>query len=179
MRNGKWKTVKNLRKKGTYAMLVYDEIETKEKYKKKFFLRFFYKIKSFCKWILNIALQIYKKKSLLALNRTSLILSNFNNFSSKHLLILKKSSRPLQDMCLRRRQHVFSVTIFYLPRRIGRQKIVTLKTSAISLEDRQKVDIERSVKQKLLVQFFAYIVLHFKKLPRKTHTFLPIHQTYT
>ena len=49
MRNGKWKTVKNLRKKGTYAMLVYDEIETKEKYKKKFFLRFFYKIKSFCK----------------------------------------------------------------------------------------------------------------------------------
>ena len=35
----------------------------------------------------------------------------------------------------RRLQHVFSVTILRLPRRLGRQKIVTLKTSWRRLED--------------------------------------------
>ena len=38
------------------------------------------------------------------------------------------SSRRLQDMSSRRLQDVFSVTIFRLPRRLGRRKIVTLKT---------------------------------------------------
>ena len=154
-------------------MLVYDEIETKEKYKKKFFLRFFHKIKSFCKCILNIALQIYKKKSLLALNRTSLILSTFNKFSSKHLLILKKSSRPLQDMSLRRRQHVFSVTIFYLPRRIGRQKIVTLKTSTISLEDKQRLTSNVVLSRHFWCSFLPIYSYILKSLPAKLPHFYP------
>ena len=54
---------------------------------------------------------------------------------SKHLLVLKTSSRRLQDMPWRRLQHVFSVTILRLPRRLGRRKIVTLKTSWRRLED--------------------------------------------
>ena len=77
-----------------------------------FFLKFFYKIKSFYKWILNIALKIFQKKKLLALNRKSLILSTFNRLPSKRFLVLNKSWRRLQEMSLRRIQHVFSVTIF-------------------------------------------------------------------
>ena len=45
------------------------------------------------------------------------------------------SSRRLQDMSSRRLQNVFSVTIFRLPRRLGRRKIVTLKTFWRRLED--------------------------------------------
>ena len=52
-----------------------------------------------------------------------------NRLPSKHLLVLKTSSRRLQDMCWKRLQHVFNVTILRLPRRLGRQKIVALKTS--------------------------------------------------
>ena len=37
---------------------------------------------------------------------------------SKHLLVLKTSSRRFQDMSWRRLQHVFSVTILRLPRRL-------------------------------------------------------------
>ena len=37
---------------------------------------------------------------------------------SKHLLVFKTSWRCLQDMSWRRLQHVFSVTIFRLPRRL-------------------------------------------------------------
>ena len=37
---------------------------------------------------------------------------------SKHLLVLKTSSRHLQDMSSRRLQDVFSVTILRLPRRL-------------------------------------------------------------
>ena len=40
------------------------------------------------------------------------------NFPSKRLLVLKTSSRRLQDMSSRRLQHVFSVTILRLPRRL-------------------------------------------------------------
>ena len=82
-------------------------------------------------------------------------------YPSKHLLVLKMSWRRLQDMSCRRLQHVFSVTIFRLPkcledvlkafsrplarlledifktslRRLVRRKIVTLKTSSRHLED--------------------------------------------
>ena len=52
--------------------------------------------------------------------------------SSKH--VLKTSSRCLQNMSWRRLQHVFSVTILRLPRRLGRRKIVKLKTSSKRLE---------------------------------------------
>ena len=45
------------------------------------------------------------------------------------------SSRHLQDMSWRRLQHVFSVTIFHLPKRLGKRKTVTLKTSSRRLED--------------------------------------------
>ena len=67
---------------------------------------------------------------------------------SKHLWVFKTSWRRFQDMSWRRLQHIFSVTIFRLPRRLkyvlkasckyvlktfsirlGRRKIVTLKTS--------------------------------------------------
>ena len=48
------------------------------------------------------------------------------DMSSRHLQDM--SSRRLQDMSSRRLQDVFSVTIFRLPRRLGRRKIVTLKT---------------------------------------------------
>ena len=44
------------------------------------------------------------------------------------LFVSIKSLRGLQDMSSRRLQDVFSVTIFRLPRRLGRRKIVTLKT---------------------------------------------------
>ena len=77
---------------------------------------------------------------------------------SKHLLVFKASWGRLQDMSWRRLQHVFSVTIFRLPRRLaktswrvlenvlktscktswrrlGRRKIVTLKASWRRLED--------------------------------------------
>ena len=37
---------------------------------------------------------------------------------SQHLLVLKTSSRHLQDMSWRRLQHVFNVTILFLPRRL-------------------------------------------------------------
>ena len=80
------------------------------------------------------------------------------NNPSKHLLVFKTSWRHLQDMSWRRLQHVFSVTILCLPgrlaktslrrledvfrtsrktsgRRLGRQKIVTLKTSSRRLEE--------------------------------------------
>ena len=47
------------------------------------------------------------------------------------------SSRRLQDMSSRRLQDVFSLTILRLPRRLGRRKIVTLKTSRTRLQDQQ------------------------------------------
>ena len=46
--------------------------------------------------------------------------------TSRH--VFKTSSRRLQGMSLRRLEDVFSVTIFRLPRRLGRRKIVKLKT---------------------------------------------------
>ena len=45
------------------------------------------------------------------------------------------SSRLLQDMPSRRFEDVFSLTIFRLPRRLGRRKIVTLKTCWRRLQD--------------------------------------------
>ena len=88
-----------------------------------------------------------------------LILSSYKILvlTSKYLLVFKTYSRCLQDMSWRRLQHVFSVTIFFLLRRLeepckdilrllktsgrhparclGRWKIITLKTSLRSLED--------------------------------------------
>ena len=50
IRKEKWKEVKELRMNGTYAILVYDKVVTKGKYRKqKLFLKLFYKIKTFCK----------------------------------------------------------------------------------------------------------------------------------
>ena len=68
------------------------------------------------------------------------------NSPNKHLLVLKTSSRRLQDMSWIRLQQVFSVTILRLPRRfedvlktswrrLGRRKIVMLKTSSRRLQD--------------------------------------------
>ena len=37
---------------------------------------------------------------------------------NKHLLVLRKSSRHLQDMSWRRLQHAFSVTIWHLPKHL-------------------------------------------------------------
>ena len=75
-------------------------------------------------------------------------------FTSKHLLVLKTSSRRPQDMSWRRLQHIFRVRILRLPRRVedvlktpwrhlaktfwrrlGRRKIVTLRPSWRRLED--------------------------------------------
>ena len=69
-------------------------------------------------------------------------------------MVLKMSSRRLQDMSWRRLQHVFSVTILHLSRcledvlkrswrhlantfwrRLGRRKIAALKTSSRCIED--------------------------------------------
>ena len=52
------------------------------------------------------------------------------HFPSKHLLVFKTSWRHLQGISWRRLEHVFSVTILRLPRRLGRRGIVTLKTSS-------------------------------------------------
>ena len=72
------------------------------------------------------------------------IYSRVRNVPSKHLLVFKTSWRGLQGMPSTRLQHFFSVTIFRPPRRLedvvktsckmswrrlGRRKIVTLKTS--------------------------------------------------
>ena len=48
---------------------------------------------------------------------------------SKHLLVFKTSSRRLEDMSWRRLQHVFSVTILRLPRRLEDILQDVLKTS--------------------------------------------------
>ena len=47
------------------------------------------------------------------------------------------SLRQLQDMSSRRLEEVFSVTNFRLPRRLGKRKIVTLKTCWRRLQDQQ------------------------------------------
>ena len=52
-------------------------------------------------------------------------------YPSKHLLVLKTSWRRLQDMSWRSLQHVFSVTILRLPRRLED----VFKTSARRLQD--------------------------------------------
>ena len=88
--------------------------------------------------------------------------SVITSYPSKHLLVLKTSSKCFQDLSWRRLQHVFSVTILRLRRRLkdvlqrrledvledvlktscktswrrlGRRKIVTLKTSWRRLKD--------------------------------------------
>ena len=58
---------------------------------------------------------------------------------SKHLLVLKTSSRRLQDISWRRLQHVFSVTILRLPRRLA-------KTFWRRLEDVLKTCLEDLLK---------------------------------
>ena len=45
-------------------------------------------------------------------------ISSDDTYPSKHLLVLKTSSRRLQDMSSRRLQHVFNVTILRFPRRL-------------------------------------------------------------
>ena len=55
------------------------------------------------------------------------IFKTSRGMSSRHLQGM--SSRRLQDISSRRLQDFFSVTIFRLPRCLGRRKIVTLKTS--------------------------------------------------
>ena len=54
-----------------------------------------------------------------------------NTHPSKHLLVFKKSWRRLQDMSWKRLQHVFSVTIFCLPRCVE----YIMKTSWRRLEE--------------------------------------------
>ena len=50
IRKEKWKEVKELRKNGTYAILVNGKVVIKGKYRKQYlFLKLFYKIKTFCK----------------------------------------------------------------------------------------------------------------------------------
>ena len=50
IRKEKWKEVNELRKNGTYAILVYNKVVIKGKYRKQeLFLKLFYKIKFFCK----------------------------------------------------------------------------------------------------------------------------------
>ena len=53
---------------------------------------------------------------ILGVNSSWIILNN--QPPSKHLLVLKTSSRRFQDMSWRRLQHVFSVTILRLPRHL-------------------------------------------------------------
>ena len=76
----------------------------------------------------------------------NIIKANHLLHPSKYLLVLKTSLRRLQDMSWGRLQHVFSVTILRLPRRLkdvlktsskrlGRRKIVTLRASSRRLED--------------------------------------------
>ena len=55
----------------------------------------------------------------------------FSKHPSKHLLVFKTSWRRLQDMSWRRLQHVFSVTILRLPRRLEN----VLKTSWRRFQD--------------------------------------------
>ena len=54
---------------------------------------------------------------------------------SKQLLVFKTSWRHRQDMSWKRLQHVFSVTIFRLPRRLVRCLQSVFKTSSRRLED--------------------------------------------
>ena len=99
--------------------------------------------------------------------------SVITSYPSKHLLFLKTSSKCFQDLSWRRLQHVFSVTILRLRRRLkdvlqrrledvledvlktscktswrrlGRRKIVTLKTSWRRLEDVLKICLEDVLK---------------------------------
>ena len=51
------------------------------------------------------------------------------NFPSKHLLVLKTSWKSLQDMSWRHLQHVFSVTMLRLPRRLEDVLKTSCKTS--------------------------------------------------
>ena len=66
---------------------------------------------------------------------TNFVTNLDNKLPSKHLLVFKTSWRRLQDMSWRRLQHVFSIKILPLPRRLGGRKIVMLKTSSRRLED--------------------------------------------
>ena len=65
----------------------------------------------------------------------------FQDMSSRRLQDMSSrrlqdmSSRRLQDMSSRLFEDVFSVTIFRLPRRLGRRKIVKLKTCWRRLQD--------------------------------------------
>ena len=63
------------------------------------------------------------------------IFSECITIPSKHLLVLKKSCRRLQDMSWRRLQHVFSVTTFRLPSLLEDVLKISRKTSWKLLED--------------------------------------------
>ena len=65
---------------------------------------------------------------------------------SKHLLVLKTSSRRLQDMSWKRLQHVFSITILRLPRRLQDVFKTSWKTKNCYAEDVLKTCLEDVLK---------------------------------
>ena len=99
------------------------------------------------------------------------VTTQFKCQPSKHLLVFKTSWRRLEDMSWRRLQHVFSVTIFRLPRRLEDisqdvliQKIVTLKTSWRRLEEVLKTCLEDVLETNKMFTVYMYLTMAYQQI---------------
>ena len=97
------------------------------------------------------------------------------NNPSKHLLVFKTSWRHLQDMSWRRLQHVFSVTILCLPRRLEDLLKTCLEdVLKTCIEDVLKTCLEDVLKTCLEDVLKTYLEDVFKTSRRQTKFLLVI-----